>query len=149
MFFPKITSRVISPGTWLTVLLLIDLTVEPYLQILCERREIHILCASGICDTKPAISLNQSSLEPKLLQRVYRNSFTAYRLVTNLVTWRELWPTLPRATFFHNGYLARVLSERDKIWQRWRAGQAKGQDLLFVLLIIRNSDRNVHSDFSS
>jgi len=28
---------------------------------------------SGICDTKPATSLKRSSLEPKLLQSVYRN----------------------------------------------------------------------------
>jgi len=41
---------------------------------------------SGICDTKPAISLKGSGLEPKLLPNVYRNSCTAYRLVTNLVT---------------------------------------------------------------
>jgi len=41
---------------------------------------------SGICDTKPAISLEQSSLEPKLLQSVHRNSCMAYQLVTNLVT---------------------------------------------------------------
>jgi len=43
---------------------------------------------SGICDTKPAISVKRSSLR-QLLQRVYRNlcrSPTAYRLVTNLVT---------------------------------------------------------------
>jgi len=38
---------------------------------------------SGICDTKPAISLKRSSLEPKLLPSVYR---TCYRLVTNLAT---------------------------------------------------------------
>jgi len=41
---------------------------------------------SGICDTKPAISLTRSILEPKLLQNVHRNSCTAYRLVTNLET---------------------------------------------------------------
>jgi len=40
----------------------------------------------GICDTKPAISLKQSSLEPNLLQSVYRYSCMAYRLVTNLLT---------------------------------------------------------------
>jgi len=39
---------------------------------------------SDICDTKPAISLKRSDLEPKLLQSVYRNSCMAYRLVTNL-----------------------------------------------------------------
>jgi len=36
--------------------------------------------------TKPATSLKGSSLQPKLLQNVYRNACTAYRLVTNLVT---------------------------------------------------------------
>jgi len=41
---------------------------------------------SHICDTKPTISLKRSSLEPNLLQTVYRNSCMAYRLVTNLVT---------------------------------------------------------------
>jgi len=41
---------------------------------------------SGICDTKPAISLKRSSLQLKLLQSVYRNSYTAYQLVTNLMT---------------------------------------------------------------
>jgi len=40
----------------------------------------------GICDREPAISLKRISLEPNLLQRVYRNSYMAYRLVTNLVT---------------------------------------------------------------
>jgi len=40
---------------------------------------------SGICDTKPAMSRKRSSLEPKLLQSVYRNSCTAYQLVTNLM----------------------------------------------------------------
>jgi len=35
-----------------------------------------------ICDTKPAIVLKRSGLELKLLQSVYRNSCTAYRLVT-------------------------------------------------------------------
>jgi len=44
------------------------------------------MCKSGIFDTKPAISLKRSSLEPKLLQSVYRNFVTAYRLVTNLET---------------------------------------------------------------
>jgi len=40
---------------------------------------------SGIGGIKPAISLKRSGLEPKLLQSVYRNTCTAYRLVTNLV----------------------------------------------------------------
>jgi len=44
--------------------------------------------------------------EPKLLQSVYRNSYTAYRLVTNLLTYGKLWPTFPGAKFFHKGYLA-------------------------------------------
>jgi len=38
------------------------------------------MCKSGIFDTKPAIPLR-----PNLLQSVYRNLYTAYRLVTNLV----------------------------------------------------------------
>jgi len=33
---------------------------------------------SGIYDTKPAISLKRSNLEPKLLQSVYRNLCLAY-----------------------------------------------------------------------
>jgi len=37
------------------------------------------MCESGICDTKLAISLKRSSLQPK-----YYNSCTAYLLVTNL-----------------------------------------------------------------
>jgi len=32
------------------------------------------MCKSGICDTKPAISLKRSSLRPNLLQSVYKNS---------------------------------------------------------------------------
>jgi len=40
----------------------------------------------GICDTKPVMSLKRSSLEPNLLQNIYRNSCTAYRLLINLVT---------------------------------------------------------------
>jgi len=58
--------------------LLIDLTLRKHLQILGERR------GGGICDTKP--SPKRSSLKPKLLQSVYRNLHTAYRLVRNLVT---------------------------------------------------------------
>jgi len=30
-----------------------------------------------------------------------------------------------RAKFFHNGYLAHCLSERDEIWQRWGSGESK------------------------
>jgi len=55
---------------------------------------------SRICDTKPAISRKQSSLEPKLLQSVYRNSCMACWLVTNLVTYGELWPTFPGSNIF-------------------------------------------------
>jgi len=36
---------------------------------------------SGICSTKPAISLKRSNLEPNLLQSVCRNSCTACWLV--------------------------------------------------------------------
>ena len=70
-------------------------------------------------------SLKRSGLEPKLLQSVYRNSCTAYRLVTNLETYSKLWPNFPAANFFHNGYLAHFLSERDEIGQRWRSGQSQ------------------------
>jgi len=41
---------------------------------------------SGICYTRPALSLKRSNLKPNLLQSVYRNSCTAYRLMTNLAT---------------------------------------------------------------
>jgi len=46
------------------------------------------MCKNGIRDTKPAIglSLKRSSLKPKLLYSVYRNSCMAYRLATNVVT---------------------------------------------------------------
>jgi len=64
------------------------------------------MCKSGICDTKPATSLKRDSLVPKVLQSVYRNSCTTYRLVPNLVTYGELWPTFPGAKFFHRGYRA-------------------------------------------
>jgi len=57
---------------------------------------------SVICDTKPAISLKRSSLEPKLLQIIYRISCMVYRLVTNLVTYGELWPTFS-GSFFQEG----------------------------------------------
>jgi len=39
------------------------------------------MCKSGIFDTKQAMSLKRSSLEPKLLQGVYRNSCTACDIV--------------------------------------------------------------------
>jgi len=41
---------------------------------------------SGIFDTKLALSLKRSGLEPKSLHNVYKNSCTTYRLLTNLVT---------------------------------------------------------------
>jgi len=50
----------------------IDLTLGEHLQILVKD------------GTKPAISLTRGSLEPKLLQSVFKNSCMAYRLVTNL-----------------------------------------------------------------
>jgi len=74
-------------------------------------------------DTKPAISLKRSGLEPKLLQSICRNSCTAYRLVTNLVIWTLAY--FFRGKIFDNGYLTHYLSERDKIWQRWGSGQSK------------------------
>jgi len=44
---------------------------------------------------------------------------TAYRLVTNLVTYCRVNFGLlfQGATFFHNGYLAHFFSERNEIWQ--------------------------------
>jgi len=50
--------------------LLIDLILGEHLQILGERRGA--VYESGIRDTKPAISLKRSSLEPNLLT-FYRN----------------------------------------------------------------------------
>jgi len=58
-----------------------------------------------ICDTKLAISLKRSCLEPNLLQSVYRNSCTTYRLMTNLVTQRELWPTFSGEHKFSTAYI--------------------------------------------
>jgi len=84
---PEITSRLISPaGTSLiAVVQLIDLALwrtSPNF-----RWKTRGLCAKvAFCDTKLEISLERSSLEPKLLQSVYGNSSTAYRLVTNLET---------------------------------------------------------------
>jgi len=66
--------------------LLIDLTLGEHLLILGERRGVSGYVKSGIFGTEPAISLKRNGLEPKLLQSVYRNPRTAYRLVTNLVT---------------------------------------------------------------
>jgi len=65
---------------------------------------------SGICDTKPAVSL-----KPKFVQSVYRNSCTAYRLVTLC----ELWPTFPESKIFPQGISPHFLSEHDEIWQHW------------------------------
>jgi len=67
------------------------------------------LYKSGVCDTKPAISLKRSSLEPKLLHSVYRNSCTAYRLLTdlNLVIYGvNFYLLFLGAKFFHKRYLA-------------------------------------------
>jgi len=44
--------------------------------------------------------MKRSNLRPKLLHGVYGNYCTAYRLVTNLVIWRELWPTFPGSKVF-------------------------------------------------
>jgi len=68
---------------------------------------------TGICDTEPAISLKRSSLEPKLLQSVHRNSCTAYQLVTNLETWGELCPTFPGSKIFPQRISHTLLSKRD------------------------------------
>ena len=57
---------------------------------------------TGTWDTKPAIFLKRSSLELKLLESVYRNSCTAYRLI-KLVTYGELWPTFLGSTIFPQG----------------------------------------------
>jgi len=79
---------------------------------------------SGICDTKPAISLKQSSLEPKLLWSVCKNSCTTYRLVINQVTSNELWPTFfsQGSKIFPQG-ISSLLSECDKTWQCLGSGQ--------------------------
>jgi len=82
---------------------------------------------SGICNTKPVVSLKRSSLEPKLLQTVYRN------LCTRLcIDWWQVWWSKANfgllfrgAKFFRKGYLAHFLSERDKSWQRWGSAQSK------------------------
>jgi len=52
---------------------------------------------SGICDTNEK---KKSGLQSKLLHGVYRNLCVAYRLVANLVTYSEVWPTSPGAIFF-------------------------------------------------
>ena len=67
------------------------------------------MCKSCICDTKPAISLNRSSLNLNLLQSVYRNSCTVYRLLTNLVIYDELWPTFPGRKLFPHGISGTLL----------------------------------------
>jgi len=59
--------------------LLIDLTLGEHLQILGERQGG--MSKSGICNTKRDISKTKQP-EPKLLQNVYRNSSTTYRLMT-------------------------------------------------------------------
>jgi len=56
------------------IALLIDLTLGEHLQMLGERGGASERNESGICDTKPAISLKRSSPEPNLLQSVYGNS---------------------------------------------------------------------------
>ena len=66
-------------------ILLIDLTLGKHLQILGKTQGGYV--QKWHLRYKPAISLTRSSLEPKLLQSVYRNSCTAYRLVTNLMTY--------------------------------------------------------------
>jgi len=58
------------------------------------------MCKSGICDSKPAIFLKRSSLEPQLLHSVYRISCSAYRLTTNLLTYHELSPAFPVSNIF-------------------------------------------------
>jgi len=73
----------------------------------------------GICAKVAFVTQNQrylwNSLEPKLLHCVDRNSFTVYRLVTNLETYRERWPTSPGAEFFDYRYLAHFLSQHDTV----------------------------------
>ena len=56
------------------------------------------MCKTGICDTKPAIYLKRSSLQPQLLQSVYRNLCTAQ-------IWRprvNFGLLFRGAKFFHN-----------------------------------------------
>ena len=54
--------------------LLIDLTLGEHLQILGERRRG--MGKRDIFDTKPAISLKRSGLEPKLPQSIYSNVYS-------------------------------------------------------------------------
>jgi len=39
------------------------------------------MCKGGICDTKPAISLKRSGLEPKLLQSVYTGCLALLKIL--------------------------------------------------------------------
>jgi len=95
--------------------LLFDLTLGERVQILGERRGG--MYKSGICDTKPSISVKRSSLEPKLLPSVYRNSCAAYRLVTNLVTRGELWPTFSGSRIFPQRISRTLFCRSAIIWQ--------------------------------
>jgi len=77
--------------------LLIDLSAGKHLQILGKRRlgvcaKVTFAITSDISETKQS--------RAKVTQSVYRNTSTAYRLVTNLKIWGELWPTFPGSTIF-------------------------------------------------
>ena len=109
-------SRTRGPGS-LHYTLFIDLTLGELLQMLDERRGA--MCKSGICNTKPAISLKRSSLEPKLLQSVYRNSCMSYRLVTKSGDLGCTLAYFSGEQNFATRDISHFLSARDEIWQRW------------------------------
>ena len=92
-------SRLINPGTWLSLC-----------ATLCDRSNFRGTSpnfgqktrgyvqkwylqykTSDISETKQS--------RAKVTQSVYRNTSTAYRLVTNLEIYVELWPTFPRSKF--------------------------------------------------
>jgi len=93
---------------------LIGLTLGEHLQILGERRGYVQKC---ICNIEPAISLKQSSLEPKLLYRVSIEAlFRALSIGDKSGDLRGNFGLLFRpATFFHNGYVAHFLLQRNEI----------------------------------
>jgi len=91
--------------------MLIDLTAWEHLHILGEN-EGRGMCKSGICDREPAISLKRSSYYSVYYELAYGLS-----IGDKLDTYRVNFGILFRgAKFFHNGYVAHFLPERDEIW---------------------------------